>query len=370
MQKKDSKTNILQPNPLGIYIHWPFCRSKCPYCDFFSSAKKCSDEDALIEQYIQDLQHYRPLNETYKVKSIFFGGGTPSLIKPQNIEKIIRTITNLWSCAPYLEISLEANPNSHQPHLFQDLKTAGINRLSLGVQALNEQDLRFLGRTHTLNEALKSIEEIKQTFDNHSIDLIYARPHQQLSDWEKELKQATSFGLKHISLYQLTIEEGTLFARRHIQPLKEEKATQMYTFTQEYLNRHGYPQYEVSNFGHPCIHNLGYWRGEDYIGIGAGAHGRLHIQNQIFATTHPHQLEKLTPQERAEELIIMGLRIFEGIDKARFKHQCGLNFADTINQKNLQQLIAQNLVIDTPSHLRPTSEGMLVLNKIIEELCC
>ena len=361
------KTDFL---PLGIYIHWPFCRSKCPYCDFYSSAQKCTNEDELIAQYCDDLQYYRSLNENYETQSIFFGGGTPSLIKPQNIEKIIRTITDLWPCKTQLEISLEANPNSNHPHLFQDLKSAGINRLSLGVQALNEQDLRFLGRTHSLAEALFSIEEITNIFDNHSIDLIYARPHQQISDWEAELKQATSLGLKHISLYQLTIEEGTVFARKGIKSLEEDQAAQLYTFTQKYLNQHGYPQYEVSNFGHPCLHNLNYWRGEDYIGIGAGAHGRIHINNNIFATTHSRQLENLTPQERAEELLLMGLRTFEGINKTRFKNQCRLELEEVINLSKLKFLTEQNLLIETHDYLRPTTDGLLLLNKIIEELCC
>ena len=355
--------------PLGIYIHWPFCRSKCPYCDFFSSAKKCTDEDTLIESYCYDLEYYRSLNNDYEVKSIFFGGGTPSLIKPQNIEKIINKIFQLWSCKQNIEISLEANPNTNHQNMFKDLKAAGINRLSLGVQALNDVDLKFLGRTHKLQDALHAIEEITQLFNNHSIDLIYARPHQTLDSWQQELEQAVSFGLKHISLYQLTIEDGTVFAKKGIKPLDEEKAAQMYDFTRNYLNTHGYLQYEVSNFGLPSIHNLGYWRGEDYVGIGNGAHGRLHINNKIYATTHYRQLEKLSPQERAEELIIMGLRILEGIDKKRFQRQCSLKFDDFINKDNLQTLLKQKLLQDTSSHLSPTPSGLLVLNKIIEDLC-
>ena len=360
----------MKKNILGIYIHWPFCRSKCPYCDFYSSAKKCTNENELTEQYCQDLRYYRDLNDNYRVKSIFFGGGTPSLIAPRNIEKIIKTITTLWPCQEKTEISLEANPNSNYPNMFSDLKSAGINRLSLGVQALNEKDLKFLGRTHKLQDALQAIDEITKIFDNHSIDLIYARPQQKLADWQKELEQAVSFGLKHISLYQLTIEEGTVFAKKGITALEEDKASSMYLFTQNYLNTHGYPQYEVSNFGLPSVHNCGYWQGEDYIGIGAGAHGRIHIDNKIFATTHHRQLEELTPQERAEELIIMGLRILEGIDKKRFQQQCGLDFDSFVNQKNMQNLITQNLLINTPDNIRPTTKGLLVLNKIIEDLCC
>lgn len=355
--------------PLGIYIHWPFCRSKCPYCDFYSSAKKCTDEDALIDEYCQDLEYYRALNNHYQVQSIFFGGGTPSLLKPQSIEKIISKITQLWNYEDNLEISLEANPNSNRHQMFSDLKAAGINRLSLGVQALNEKDLKFLGRTHKLQDALSAISEITNVFDNHSIDLIYARPEQKLDEWQQELQQAVNFGLKHISLYQLTIEDGTVFAKKGIKPLEENAATEMYLYTQNFLNEHGYPQYEVSNFGRPSTHNCGYWQGEDYIGIGAGAHGRIHIDNQIYATTHSRQLEKLTPQERAEELIILGLRILQGIDKNRFEKQCGLNFDTFINQKNLELMIKQNLLINTSDNIRPTPQGLLVLNKIIEDIC-
>ena len=356
-------------NPLGIYIHWPFCRSKCPYCNFYSSATKCTNEDTLINQYCQDLEYYHHFNNNNIVRSIFFGGGTPSLLKAQSIEKIINKITSLWSCVPELEISLEANPNSKRPNMFQDFKTAGINRLSLGVQALNEKDLKFLGRTHKLIDALQAIEEITKIFDSHSIDLIYARPEQNLNEWQQELEQAVHLGLTHISLYQLTIEDGTVFAKKDIRPLEENAATEMYIYTQKFLNEHGYPQYEISNFGIPSIHNLGYWRGEDYVGIGDGAHGRIHIDNKIFATTHPRQLEELSSQERAEELIIMGLRILEGIDKQRFKRQCGLKFDTFINQKNLAEMVHQNLVIDTKNKLRPTSSGLLVSDKLIEELC-
>lgn len=360
-------------SPLGIYIHWPFCLSKCPYCDFFSGVKKCENEDELINSYIEDLKYFRNLNDNYQIQSIFFGGGTPSLIHPKNIERIIDCVTSLWPCTSNPEISLEANPNSNHPNMFHELKSAGINRLSLGVQALDAENLKFLGRTHNLSQALHALEEITHIFDNHSADLIYALPYQKIKDWKTELRQITNFGLKHISLYQLTIEEGTFFARKGIQPLEENAAAEMYAVTCDYLNHNGYPQYEVSNFAIPdfaSIHNLGYWQGLDYIGIGQSAHGRIHIDNEPYAQTHPRQLEKLTRQERAEELVIMGMRLIDGINKQRFYQICGINFDNFINPAHKQNLIDSGLILDSKETIKATAKGLPLLNKIIEELCC
>lgn len=365
-----SQNSLTTRFPIGIYVHWPFCLTKCPYCDFYSSAARCKNENELINEYCRDLEYYRALNNNYEVRSIFFGGGTPSLLSQQNIARLIDKITGLWPCRENLEISLEANPNSRKPELFKDLKSAGINRLSLGIQALNETDLKFLGRTHTLAEALEAVEEIVSIFDNHSIDLIYARPHQQLKTWEQELTQAVRFGLKHISLYQLTIEDKTVFAKRGIKALEETAAAEMYSFTCDFLNHNGYPQYEVSNFGRPSLHNCGYWQGEDYIGIGRGAHGRIHIREQLYGTTYPQQLEAISSEERAEELIIMGLRLLEGINKKRFRRQCGLELNDFVNWEKLQSFLNAGLLKDSGTDLSPTAAGLLVLNKIIEELCC
>ncbi len=325
--------------PLSVYIHWPYCLSKCPYCDFYSKVDKHIDQQKIIEGYLEDLEWYHKLTAKQTVQSIFFGGGTPSLIKPQYIEKIINHIHKLWPTTSNAEISLEANPNSNYPNLFSDLKKAGINRLSLGVQALNNNDLKFLGRTHNLSQALEAIEQITKIFNNHSIDLIYARPKQTPEAWLQELQQAVNLGLKHISLYQLTIEEGTFFARKGIKPLEDEAASELYILTRQYLKKCGYPQYEVSNFaasGHEAIHNLAYWRGENYLGIGPAAHGRIKTKDKIYASTHCRQLEELTPQERAEELIIMGLRITEGINKNRFQQQCGLSLNSFIKAKTKQ----------------------------------
>ena len=365
---------------LGIYIHWPYCRSKCPYCDFYKQVCKNVPQDEIVSDYLKELDFYHQLTSNRKVGSIFFGGGTPSLMEPKQISRLIDYIAKLWSLDSKVEISLEANPNSDYPQMFQNLHQAGINRLSLGVQALSDEDLRFLGRTHNLKQAYQAIDEVLQNFDNHSIDLIYARPKQTLSAWEAELKQAASLGLKHISLYQLTIEEGTVFAKKGILPLDEDLATEMYLLTEDILAPLGYQKYEVSNYaqaGFESKHNLLYWTGGEYIGVGPSAHGRLTVFNGnlkqnsgarnsrtnmyaqvsalrdftlsstlktvkpcpepkeenlkqnsgagnsrtnmyaqkssnlpvFYAATYRCQLEEISPTERAEELLLMGLRL-------------------------------------------------------------
>lgn len=356
---------------LGIYIHWPYCKSKCPYCDFFSLVKKDIDQQKIINDYLNDLEHYRNLNDNYRVESIFFGGGTPSLIEPKYIAAIIDKITSLWHCADNLEISLEANPNTDNGQLFSSLKNAGINRLSLGVQALNAADLKLLGRTHSLSDALSSIDSILHNFANHSIDLIYARPEQSISSWVKELEQACSFGLKHLSLYQLTIEDNTVFARKGIKPADDEVSRSLYSVSEEVLSDYGYNRYEVSNYaqkGSKCYHNLGYWQGYDYVGIGNGAVGRLHIDGHLYNTFYHRELEPITSLERAEELLIMGLRLRDGINKKRFVAQCGIDFNDFVNLSRLQYLCQEKLLIDTPENIKATPSGNLVLNYLIEQL--
>ncbi len=359
-------------NDIAIYIHWPFCKSKCPYCDFYKELYININQDDIINEYITSLYRYHELLPDRCVKSVFFGGGTPSLILPHNIEKILNTVCKLWPLYSDPEISLEANPNTDSATLFSDLKQAGINRLSLGVQALNDTDLHFLGRTHNTADARQCLEKIVKTFDNHSADLIYARPEQKLAQWHDELKEITSYGLKHLSLYQLTIEENTVFARKNIKPLSEDKALEMYKFSGDFLAAKNYPQYEVSNYAVPQFasrHNLTYWQGGEYIGIGKSAHGRLKINNKHIATVYPFIDEELTQQQRAEELIIMGLRLTKGIDKKTFKKICGLNLYDCINLSKLHILEELHLIKDTSDHLYATKCGFPVLNQIINELC-
>lgn len=409
----------------GVYIHWPFCLSKCPYCDFYKEVKKNVPQEEIVAEYKRELDFYYQYTSENIVNSIFFGGGTPSLMKPENVAALIDYVAGKWKTAPEIEISLEANPNSDYPEMFADLRRAGINRLSLGVQALNDADLRFLGRTHNLKQAYQAIDGVLQNFDNHSLDLIYARPQQKLSDWEKELAQAASFGMKHLSLYQLTIEEGTVFARKGIKALDEDAAGEMYLFTEDYLADKGIYKYEVSNYSRPGYasrHNLLYWTGQDYIGVGVSAHGRfcfsgfkgnleqkrrdrkisrtsLYAENfsplvstlssslkpekmcfegnpeqkrrnrKYYASTYNCQLEELSQAERAEELLLMGLRLTDGIDKRLFAENCGLDFDGFIDRERLKYLCEAGLLVDTPQNIRATREGFLVLNGIIEQLC-
>ncbi len=359
-------------NNLAIYIHWPFCKSKCPYCDFYKGVCKDVNQDEIIAEYLENLSYYHELTSERRIKSIFFGGGTPSLIKPQNIAKIIDFIVGKWPIKSDIEISLEANPNSDYDNMFSELKSAGINRLSLGVQALNEKDLKFLGRTHSLNQARNCLNKITEIFDNHSADLIYARPAQNLESWEKELEEICSYGLKHISLYQLTIEDGTVFARKGIKALDDEQAAQMYDFTCDFLADKGYNLYEVSNFtqkGYESRHNLTYWTGGDYLGIGKSAHGRLTLDGKFYATVYPLQHEFLTPEERAEELIITGLRLTKGIDMIKFKQICGIDFMGFVNVKHLDDLVTDGFLVKNNNFIYATKKGFQVLNELIYQLC-
>ncbi len=357
---------------LGVYIHWPFCRSKCPYCDFFSRVRKDVDQAAIVDGYLADLEYYRSLNDDYTVDSVFFGGGTPSLLEPKQIARIIDKIAALWPLSAQPEISLEANPNTDRPNLFADLRAAGINRLSLGVQALNDVDLKFLGRTHGVREALASVDSVLKSFDNHSLDLIYARPGQTPAVWEQELRQALGLGMKHLSLYQLTIEEGTVFAAKGVAAMEEETAAALYQLSTETAAAAGYRRYEISNYAQPgfeCRHNLGYWQGDDYVGVGEGAVGCLHCRGQLFSTTHPRRLEEVSPQERAEELTLVGLRLDEGINKERFARLSGLEWENFVDRQRLNTLKDEGLLEETPQYVRVTPAGRLLLNYVIEQIC-
>ena len=356
---------------LSIYLHWPFCRSKCPYCDFFSRVQKNVDQNKIIDGYLNQLEKYKELLPDHKIISVFFGGGTPSLIHPKHIERILDKITALWPTDEHIEITLEANPNTQTPTLFKDLHQSGINRLSLGIQSLNDQALKFLGRTHTAREALNAIESVLKNFDNHSADVIYALPDQTLDSWKKQLDTLCAFGLKHISLYQLTIEENTLFFRKNIKPLDEEKAAELYVETEKFLAPKGYLKYEVSNYaqnGFASKHNLVYWTGRDYIGIGETAHGRFKKDGRFFAQTNPIHLEELSAEERAEELILMGLRLTNGISKNRFTEIIGQPLENFLNNDFKKEALSENLLEETPQTLKASVKGFLLLDYILPRL--
>lgn len=357
----------------GIYIHWPYCRSKCPYCDFFSKAQKNVPQDMVVESYLEDIKYYAERADNKKVGSVFFGGGTPSLLSARNVERIINQIAACWTLEKDAEVSLEANPNTDKPGMFADLKQAGINRLSLGIQSLEESSLKFLGRTHSVAEALRSADEVLRVFDNHSADMIYARPEQCAEKWHQELVQLCELGFRHLSLYQLTIEDGTVFAKKGIEAAEEGTAIWLYDLSAELLAAYGYGKYEISNYaqsGFECRHNKLYWQGDDYAGIGNGAHGRLHLSGRMYATTHPRECVELSSAERAQELILMGLRLDEGINKAHFNECCGLPLQKVLNIGTVNALLAEGFIEDTSQFLRATAAGQQVLNKIIEELVC
>jgi oxygen-independent coproporphyrinogen-3 oxidase len=326
----------------GVYVHWPFCASKCPYCDFNSHVRAGGiDEARFRAAFLRELEHWAGLAPGRTVGSIFFGGGTPSLMSPATTGAILDAIAGLWTVEPEAEITLEANPSSVEAGRFRGYRTAGVNRVSLGVQSLDDKVLRTLGRLHTAAEARAAIEVARGTFDRFSFDLIYARPGQTLEAWRAELGQALALAGRHLSLYQLTIEEGTPFAELHargrLKVPDQERARAFYQLTQELAEASGLPAYEISNHAAPgeeCRHNLLYWRYGEYAGLGPGAHGRVvagGVRQATAAERNPerwvadveargHGLAEMAPLGRAEEAdeaLLMGLRLTEGIDLGR-----------------------------------------------------
>ncbi|MBN8544115.1 MAG: coproporphyrinogen III oxidase [Alphaproteobacteria bacterium] len=368
--------------PLAIYVHWPFCKKKCPYCDFNSHVREQVDHVAWQTALLKELAYWRAQTTGHRVVSIFFGGGTPSLMEPSTIEAIIRSVRDGWECCEDIEITMEANPTSVEAAKFRDVASAGVNRLSLGVQSLKQESLSFLGREHSASEALYALELAAKHFPRYSFDLIYALPHQTLAAWESELRDALKYVRGHLSLYQLTIEENTAF--HHAYHVKKEfalppepLAASMYETTQTIMNEAGLPAYEVSNHaaaGQASRHNLAYWRAEAYLGIGPGAHGRVDIADNRIATRNLKSPERwlevttnngngieealtLTAQERTEEQVLMGLRLMEeGID------------ASLVSTAKVAPLIAQQLLQQNGDNIRVTAKGALLLNAIIASL--
>ncbi len=352
-------------NPLfGIYIHWPYCLSKCPYCDFASSVCQTPDFESLLRGYERDILIFKEkINHYSPITSIFFGGGTPSLMPISFCEKLFQLIQKNFDLSADVEISLEANPDAITKNKMIDFKKLGINRLSIGVQALNEADLRFLGRRHSLARALTCVYEAQNVFENVNMDLIYARPTQTVADWQRELSQALALDLKHYSLYQLTIEENTLFGRQHVSAADENTSVELYRLTEQMMSDAGVPGYEISNYariGFACRHNLTYWRGADYLGLGPAAQGRIGNWETINPRTPREWLKNgpkctlLTPTERLQERVIMGLRLKqEGFP-------CHL-----LDSTGLQKACAYGWgkVIDDLFY--PTEEGFLLLNQLV-----
>lgn len=379
----------MAPEPgFGIYVHWPFCQAKCPYCDFNSHVVRSVDQTVYAEALVGELEHMAALCAPQTVTSIFFGGGTPSLMEPATVEKVLTAIDRLWGIHQGTEISLEANPTSVEAGKFRALAALGVNRVSLGVQALNDKDLKFLGRLHSVEEALGAIELARTHFERMSFDLIYARPDQTVEAWEKELKRALSFAVDHLSLYQLTIEEGTPFFELHARGAftvpGEDQATALYDTTQSICADAGLTAYEVSNhakLGAECHHNLTYWRYGDYIGVGPGAHGRITKEGVKHATVteripskwlalvdaQRHGLvdqETITPSQAAEEMMLMGLRLQEGVSLERYRALAG----QAINADRLSELSGDGLLRQDGDRLTATPPGRLVLNKLLGEL--
>ncbi len=376
----------------SIYIHWPFCLSKCPYCDFNSHVSNSIDHELFAECYMREIEHYASHIQGKYVPSIFFGGGTPSLMRPKLVEQIIDKISEICLIDNNTEITLEANPTSSESQKFRDFKVAGVNRLSIGVQSLRSSDLKALGREHDAVEARAAIEMARNEFDRFSFDLIYARPKQTMSDWQEELQEAMAIAGSHISLYQLTIEKGTPFYKLHRDGVlvvpENDIAADMYLWTNEYLKSNGFGRYEISNYaksGQECRHNLTYWNYGEYLGIGAGAHSRLHRSGRIRALMNWHKPEKwleevatkgfglqkdelLSRQEVVEELLMMGMRLESGINDSLLLSYTGYGFSDVIDQGALERYIDSGFVIMDKGALRLSSEGLLMHSYILPRL--
>ncbi|MGB6428621.1 MAG: radical SAM family heme chaperone HemW [Methyloceanibacter sp.] len=375
--------------PFGLYVHWPVCLAKCPYCDFNSHVRHGGiDEGKFLAAYVSELKHFAALTPGRSVTSIFFGGGTPSLMGAATVAAILDHIAALWTVAEGAEVTLEANPTSVEADRFAGYRAAGVNRVSLGVQSLQDESLKALGRKHSSAEALAALTIAKRHFERVSFDLIYARMGQSLEDWRGELARALTHAQDHLSLYQLTIEAGTPFAARHqagsLTIPDDDLAQQFYALTQELCDEAGLPAYEVSNHARPgseSRHNLLYWRGHDYAGVGPGAHGRISHGGGKRATstlkspeawleaveTGGHGIEQdelLTPHELADEYLLMGLRLEEGIDLKRLEAIDGR----LLDGSRLRELEAHGFVRRSGDRLKATDRGLLVLDRLILEL--
>lgn len=374
--------------PQALYIHWPFCVSKCPYCDFNSHVRDQVDVPAWEAALLADMAHEAGLTGKRALSSIFFGGGTPSLMPPALVETLIGAAERLWGFSPDIEITLEANPNSVEAARFADLAAAGVNRVSLGLQALDNDALHFLGRAHDVDEGLAALDTAQGAFVRVSFDLIYARPGQSEADWEAELARALAFGTGHLSLYQLTIEPGTRFAtlvaQGKLTPADPDHGATLYELTQAMTGAAGIPAYEISNHaraGEQSRHNLTYWRYGDYAGIGPGAHGRRgglatlrhrkpeNWLNGIDRNGHGIQSEEpLSAIDRAREALLMGLRLHEGVDLTRIAKASGIASDRLIDRAAVERLAGMGFIVRSGERVRVTAAGMLLLDAILPDI--
>ncbi|MEH6662403.1 MAG: radical SAM family heme chaperone HemW [Parasphingorhabdus sp.] len=382
------KVNKSATGPLALYVHWPFCVSKCPYCDFNSHVREQVDVAAWQAALLADMAHEAALTPGRKLSSIFFGGGTPSLMPPAMVETLIQTAERYWGFADDIEITLEANPSSVEAANFYDLAGAGVNRVSLGLQSLDDQTLEFLGRAHDVDEGLAALDTAQQAFDRVSFDLIYARPGQSLEDWQKELDRALSFGTGHLSLYQLTIEPGTRFETLvrtgKLVPADDDHCADLFELNRSIMTAAGLPAYEISNHAKPgqeSRHNLTYWRYEDYVGIGPGAHGR-----RLDSATERHKKpenflsaverngnglkveQALSPETRAMEALMMGLRLAEGVDLEALAEKTGLVATQLVDQKAVDHLAGLGLLDAAQGRLTISPRGMPLLDALLPKI--
>ncbi len=374
----------------GVYVHWPFCAAKCPYCDFNSHVHRGPfDEAGFVDAYRAEIAHFGSLKPGETVRSIFFGGGTPSLMDPSSVEAILDAIAGQWTVHPDAEITLEANPTSVEANRFRGYRAAGVNRVSLGVQSLRAEPLAALGRVHTVEEAKLAVGIAQSIFDRSSFDLIYARPHQTLSEWEDELAEAINMAVGHISLYQLTIEQGTryfdLYQKGKLIMPDGDLSADMFHLTQDMTAGAGMPAYEISNHARPgeeSQHNLTYWRYGEYAGIGPGAHGRITIDGVRHATATEKMPFKwaelvsqnghgatvddiLTWEEQGDEYLVMGLRLREGISPDRYRKLSGRD----LDPKQAEELISIGFVERLSNgNIRVTDQGWPVLDAVVADL--
>ncbi|MFN3725357.1 MAG: radical SAM family heme chaperone HemW [Allosphingosinicella sp.] len=373
---------------LALYVHWPFCVSKCPYCDFNSHVRESIDQAAWREALLKDLAHEAALLPGRRMTSIFFGGGTPSLMEPATAAALIDAAAGHWQAADDIEITLEANPSSVEAARFADLASAGVNRVSLGLQSLDDQALAFLGRAHDVEEGLAALATAQRVFERVSFDLIYALPGQSAAAWEAELRRALSFGTDHLSLYQLTIEPGTRFAalaaKGELPETDSDLAAELFELTAAITADAGLPRYEVSNharLGQESRHNLTYWRMGDYAGVGPGAHGRRtgcatqrhrkpeNWMGALARNSHGIVEERaLTAQERAVEALLMGLRLREGVDVADISERTALPVPTFIDEQAADRLARQGLLRRDQTRLAVTADGLLLLDSILAEI--